>query len=77
MKWAEHWFKIEEYRAKKKFERRVFIATDDSTVFSEARKTLALFFMFFSLYVLGEVKHVACAGFAFLFFYSMVPRKGT
>uniref|UniRef100_A0A158Q517 GT23 domain-containing protein n=1 Tax=Dracunculus medinensis TaxID=318479 RepID=A0A158Q517_DRAME len=51
MKWAEHWFKIEEYRAKKKFERRVFIATDDSTVFSEARKTLALFFMFFSLYV--------------------------
>ncbi|MFH4978989.1 hypothetical protein AB6A40_005698 [Gnathostoma spinigerum] len=37
MKWTERWFKIEEYRSGKPVARKIFIASDDPTVFAEAR----------------------------------------
>ncbi|VDN05664.1 unnamed protein product [Thelazia callipaeda] len=36
MRWAEDWFRIEEYRTKSPIKKRVYIATDDPSVFSEA-----------------------------------------
>ncbi|VDK58441.1 unnamed protein product [Anisakis simplex] len=38
MKWTEYWFRIQEYRHGKAVKRRIYVATDDPTVFSEARK---------------------------------------
>uniref|UniRef100_A0A0N5AS11 GT23 domain-containing protein n=1 Tax=Syphacia muris TaxID=451379 RepID=A0A0N5AS11_9BILA len=38
VKWAEVWFRIQEKRQKKSLTRRIFIASDDPTVFSEARE---------------------------------------
>lgn len=39
MKWVEDWFKIEEYKTSSSIKRRIYVATDDPTVFEEAQKS--------------------------------------
>ncbi|VDK48081.1 unnamed protein product [Gongylonema pulchrum] len=39
MKWAEDWFRIEEYRTGVPIHRRIYVATDDPGVLQEATKT--------------------------------------
>ncbi|KHN87322.1 Alpha-(1,6)-fucosyltransferase [Toxocara canis] len=38
MKWTEYWFKIQEYRTGKTIKRRIYVATDDPSVFPEAKE---------------------------------------
>lgn len=38
MKWTEYWFQIEEYRIGRSIQRRIYIATDDPSVFAEAKE---------------------------------------
>uniref|UniRef100_A0A915BEH2 Alpha-(1,6)-fucosyltransferase n=2 Tax=Parascaris univalens TaxID=6257 RepID=A0A915BEH2_PARUN len=38
MKWTEYWFQVEEYRIGRPTRRRIYIATDDPSVFAEAKE---------------------------------------
>lgn len=42
MKWTEEWFRIEEYRTGSSIRRRIYIATDDPSVFDEAAAKFVL-----------------------------------